>query len=487
MVVVVAVVIAAVVGGLVGALVVRSSSTSASTAAPVVLEPAGSAPADAFTATVAVGAVPEFPADVVAANASMRQGLSADPDTKVLVAVGTTPGLYGGSGDAKVCDPQQLVAFLAQEPGKAAAWAGVFAIAPDGIADFVAKLTPVLLTSDTLVTNHGYRDGAATPFVSVLQAGTAVLVDAQGTPRVKCNCGNPLAPADPVALSDAATQGAEWPGYDAGAVTAVRPGDPGPTLTLIDIHTGVTYPQSVATGRTGGSGGLADGTYTLTGTTTYKTGTTPIPAGSRLVVAGDHASVVFGWPEDTTYEARITSSGGIITISGPYTFDAQGMTTIVPAGTPAVQVFKFELTGTLSSDGQTFTGSGGDEGTNRGWDFTARRVGAGSAPTTSAPTTTAVSPTTRPAAASPTTTAAGSTSAPDCSVAAIQAALDRTASGQRPGPPTCVGVWAQGSVTFTDGVEGAYLFKWNGTAWGHDFSMDVCYDGTLPPGIFCAS
>ena len=53
------------------------------------------------------------------------------------------------------------------------------------------------LRADTRVTNHGFVDGHATALQSVLQAGTAVLVDDHGRPRVKCGCGNPL--LDPVA------------------------------------------------------------------------------------------------------------------------------------------------------------------------------------------------------------------------------------------------------------------------------------------------
>ena len=103
-------------------------------------------------------------------------------------------GLYGGSGDSHVCDPQQLIAFLQQHPDKASAWASILGISPSGIANYVNSLTPVVLTVDTLVTNHGFRNGRATTLQSVLQAGTAVMVDATGTPRVKCNCGNPLTP-----------------------------------------------------------------------------------------------------------------------------------------------------------------------------------------------------------------------------------------------------------------------------------------------------
>src|SRR2546429_115073 len=78
--------------------------------------------------------------------------------------------------------------------------ASVEGIEPNDIATYVASLTPVILTSDTLVTNHGYANGHATTLRSVLQAGTAVMVDNTGVPRVKCNCGNPLTPAGPTPI-----------------------------------------------------------------------------------------------------------------------------------------------------------------------------------------------------------------------------------------------------------------------------------------------
>src|SRR5699024_6987030 len=58
----------------------------------------------------------------------------------------------------------------------------------------------------------GYRDGRAVPFQSVLQAGTAVLIDAYGVPRVQCGCGNPLAPRWTGYVVP--TSGTPWPGYN---------------------------------------------------------------------------------------------------------------------------------------------------------------------------------------------------------------------------------------------------------------------------------
>lgn len=83
-----------------------------------------------------------------------------------------------------------MVAFLQANPQKASAWSGVLGITPGDIPAYVAGLTPLILRSDTAVTNHGFRDGKATNVHSVLQAGTAVLVDKYGVPRVRCHCGN---------------------------------------------------------------------------------------------------------------------------------------------------------------------------------------------------------------------------------------------------------------------------------------------------------
>jgi hypothetical protein len=163
----------------------------------------------------------------------------------VLVATGTAPGLYGGSGDLKVCDPQKLVDFLNEHPDKAKAFASVLGITPEGIGDYVATLSPVVLLSDTLVMNHGFKGGKATEVSSVLQAGTAVMVDRQGVPRVKCNCGNPLTEPEVLPTGDWSTRGEAWDGYDAARVTGVVAGDSVDEFTMCDLATGtieITHP-----------------------------------------------------------------------------------------------------------------------------------------------------------------------------------------------------------------------------------------------------
>ena len=217
-----------------------------SSAAAVTLEPNTSTGTDPFTSSVAISPVAES-ANGQGVTAAARKTLSTNPKTHTLVATGTAPGLYGGSGNTHVCDAQQLVGFLQQHPDKAAAWAGVLGITTGKIADYVATLTPVLLTNDTLVTNHGFRNGHATTLQSVLQAGTAVMVDATGTPRVKCNCGNPLTPADPT-VTTARLRGTGWPGYTPTQVTVVNAGPATQSFTLVNITTGDTYTQPVGNG-----------------------------------------------------------------------------------------------------------------------------------------------------------------------------------------------------------------------------------------------
>jgi hypothetical protein len=159
--------------------------------------------------------------DVVVVEAA--DSLGADPFTTrglTLVAQsnGASPGLYGGSGDNGVCAPEQLVAFLRSQPAKAGAWvaalnsdstlrwSGGDSLDVGDIPAYVGELKPAFLTADTRVTNHGFKGGRATPRQSLLERGTAVLVDMDGAPRVRCICGNPLHPRvgdDPVtSLSD---------------------------------------------------------------------------------------------------------------------------------------------------------------------------------------------------------------------------------------------------------------------------------------------
>jgi hypothetical protein len=243
-------VVAAAVAGAAIAVVVVGGGTSA--AAPGITLVHANAPGkDPFTQSVATSSA----GDVSSVGARVRGSLRTDPHTKTLVAAGTAPGLYGGSGDVHVCDAQKLVSFLDANPAKARAWASVFHLLPKDIASYVATLTPVVLTADTLVTNHGYRNGAATSLTSVLEAGTAVMVDRSGTPRVKCNCGNPLLPPVPINLASATLLGPRWNGYAPTRVTIIEAGHNVSNFTLTNVNTGATYVEPAGTDDAPSSGG----------------------------------------------------------------------------------------------------------------------------------------------------------------------------------------------------------------------------------------
>ena len=158
----------------------------------IFLESANSVGPDPFTASQGVG------------QPTTTSSTSSPPSGT------STTALFGGSGDQKVCDPEKLIAFLESNADKARAWvialnadptfkwSGGDSITVDQIGTYIRGLTPTFLAEDTRVTNHGYKDGQPTPRQSVLQAGTAVLVDEFEIPRVRCACGNPLAPPEEV-------------------------------------------------------------------------------------------------------------------------------------------------------------------------------------------------------------------------------------------------------------------------------------------------
>jgi hypothetical protein len=106
-----------------------------------------------------------------------------------------------------------------------------------GIRDYMATLTDVVLQRDTRVTNHRFVAGAAKPIQSILEAGTAVLVDRFGVPKVRCKCGNPLAAPAPV-RGTPAYSGTAWKGFDPTNVVEVVARKAIDTFVLVDLRTG---------------------------------------------------------------------------------------------------------------------------------------------------------------------------------------------------------------------------------------------------------
>ncbi|MFG2727564.1 DUF6777 domain-containing protein [Streptomyces canus] len=154
---------------------------------------------------------------------------TSEPANAVRGVDGGAPGLYGGTRNVSSCDVEKQVKALQADPSKNRAFASVAGVQPTGVPAYLRSLTPVQLRMDTRVTNHGYRDGAATSYQAVLQAGTAVLVDSHGVPRTRCACGNPLTP--PVAQQTTPKRtGDTWPSYHPSNVVVVAP-----STTIINI------------------------------------------------------------------------------------------------------------------------------------------------------------------------------------------------------------------------------------------------------------
>ena len=137
----------------------------------------------------------------LAVNAARQGGLDG-------VVAPRTPGgvgIYGGSG-RQACDLGALTEFLGSNAVEAAAFADVLGVEVADIGGYLDSLQSGFLLTAFTVTNHGFKDGrpVARPG-TVLAAGTAVLVDANGIPKVRCRCGNPLLPhtdASPVGTAD---------------------------------------------------------------------------------------------------------------------------------------------------------------------------------------------------------------------------------------------------------------------------------------------
>jgi hypothetical protein len=141
------------------------------------------------------------------------------PGTLVPPPAGNTP--FGGTGNNTLCDREQLISFLSDPANSAQAreWARVVGISVSTIPTYVRNLIPTVLRYDTRVTNHTFSNGRAVPLQSVLQAGTAVLVDEYGKLVARCRCGNPL--LDPAKIRDPIYRGPKWPGFDPGKIIII--------------------------------------------------------------------------------------------------------------------------------------------------------------------------------------------------------------------------------------------------------------------------
>ncbi|MFI7235591.1 DUF6777 domain-containing protein [Streptomyces cyaneofuscatus] len=170
----------------------------------------------------------------LSATRSPQEGDGSAPRTVHRVS-GAVPGLYGGVRSEASCDVEQQARLLAADQDKARAFAEKAGVEAVQIPGYLRSLTPVTLRADTQVTNHGYSAGSVTAFQAVLQAGTAVLVDGRGLPRVRCACGNPLE-RPVIAKGQVTHRGERWAGYDPARILAIDPGVR-PVGSLVIVNT----------------------------------------------------------------------------------------------------------------------------------------------------------------------------------------------------------------------------------------------------------
>jgi hypothetical protein len=225
----------------VGTIVIVGGSDDSASAAEVELQPVSSAGANPFMPSVGTdqSAVTPPPSATSAAG-------------NVTQYSGDLPGLYGGTRNVSSCDAEKMVVFLEQNPDKARAWAGALGISTTEIRTYVSGLTPVILRTDTWVTNHGYVDGVANEIPAVLEAGTAVLVDKYGYPVVKCFCGNPL--TVPRVYRSPTYTGTRWPAFTPTSIIIIQK-----TTVIIDTFTLVDPKTGTPFTRPAGSSGTRDG------------------------------------------------------------------------------------------------------------------------------------------------------------------------------------------------------------------------------------
>ncbi|WP_225826594.1 DUF6777 domain-containing protein [Streptomyces naphthomycinicus] len=201
---------------------------------PVYLQTAVDRGPDPFTDSTAVATPrPESPR----VTARVQSGDAEAPMRAARTLSGTTPGLYRGTPRVAGCDVERHIRYLEADEDRAEAFADAAHVGRAALPGYLRGLTPVVLGADTRVTNHAYRDRRPARYQAVLQAGTAVLVDDRGVPRVRCACGNPLDTPTPT-RGGAAARGAPWSGYQPNQVVVVTPAPRAvTTITLVDAET----------------------------------------------------------------------------------------------------------------------------------------------------------------------------------------------------------------------------------------------------------
>lgn len=336
----------------------------------IFLEPAAEVGPEPFSAT------PAAPAPTPAATQQIPAStVTGKPAAAVASSSGRKPGLYGGSSSETVCEPQKIIDFLKANPAKAAAWVAALnndptvaaqygkQLTPADIPAYIATLTPLVLNSDTRVTNHGFRNGKPTPRQAVLQKGSAVLADLNGVPRVRCYCGNPLTSPIASKVKPKYTGGTTGWTTPVNMVVVIVPTTPGSgpfQVTPIGQPNGPLSSLINGWTPTGGTTTPTSGPTTTSGSTSSMpptTGVTPTTAAPTTAVSTTGSNPTMSGasfardPSGDSYCASTYGPGSVgLTLTASYS-DPDGDAGVVLTGDLG------SGHGDLSSD-TTFTGGG---------------------------------------------------------------------------------------------------------------------------------
>lgn len=218
-------------------------------------------------------------ADVAIGSVSDARLVELAGDTRVGSASGAFVALDGA------CDVGALFEQLSAADDRLAAWSAAAGVEPADALSYLTSLIPAVAVEDVVVTISFYDGGTATSETTAqLQAGTAVLVDDGGDPRVRCRSGQPLrsSPVEP------SVEAGLWTGEDsAGVVAGSAPTTAGPDPTVAATTT------TVAPGRTTSTiaGTSTTGVSPLGSTAAPSTSTT-IPASTSTTIAASTSTTI---------------------------------------------------------------------------------------------------------------------------------------------------------------------------------------------------
>lgn len=235
---------------LVAAVIFAPRNSDGDASARVVLMPSNAPGPDPFTPSLVVTPT-RLSGSAPSQLTAVAGQLPVSAQRGVRLASGLQPGLYGGAPQSNSCDAAALANYLDADADLAVSWSATLGLQRADTPYYLNTLTPVILLNDSWVTSHALADGRASPFQTVLQAGSAVLIDPAGVPRVHCASGAPLLPPAPDTLTHMTVDGDAWPSYDTQDVVAVSYTDPAASpepvteFDLLDVSSAEPFSRPV--------------------------------------------------------------------------------------------------------------------------------------------------------------------------------------------------------------------------------------------------